>query len=298
MLGENLDIKILYEEANFIKETLSDIMIYCVWYPAGGFGHYINAMLSLYSDKFVRPTNTLEFSKNGNSHSVEQVVPKYFHNCWIDNFEFIDAKNYCVLVDNGIDDESINFKSVFPGAKIIKICYSDQSWPIVARTSIEKALTKNLEDELSIADWNTNSPWAQREKYFLYLRDHHFRHAWKKHGLEDHVIYIDSMCNYATLFKDINRIVPTMCFKDIWQQWRSANDAYIRPVEISKEIIAYVKSNTPLQLNHITDTWTQAVLYYFIQLEFGVEVPHNNYSDWFTNTTDIVKMLDKHGVIH
>jgi hypothetical protein len=271
-------------------------MIYCVWYPSGGFGHYINAVLSLYSDKFVRPTNTLEFSKNGNSHSVELVVSKYLHGCWSNSIEFIDSKNYSVLIDNGIHNESTNFRSVLPDAKIIKICYTDYSWPIIARTSIEKALTRTLEDELSIDFWNTDSPWAQREKYFLYLRDHHFRHAWKKHGLEDHVIYVDSMCAYATLFKDINSIVPTVSFEDNWQQWRAANDVYISPVEVSKKIVDLVKSNTLVELDHITDIWTQAVVYYFIQLEFGIEVPHNDYSNWFTNTIDIVKMLNKHGV--
>ena len=33
-----------------------------------------------------------------------------------------------------------------------------------------------------------------------------------------------------------------------------------------------------------------------LEEEFGIEVPHNDYADWFTNTNDIVIMLDKHGV--
>ena len=32
-------------------------MIYCVWYPSGGFGHFINAVLTLYSKDFEVPHN-------------------------------------------------------------------------------------------------------------------------------------------------------------------------------------------------------------------------------------------------
>ena len=32
-------------------------MIYCVWYPSGGFGHFINAVISLYGVDFKRPKN-------------------------------------------------------------------------------------------------------------------------------------------------------------------------------------------------------------------------------------------------
>ena len=30
-------------------------MIYCVQYPSGGFGHFINAILTLHGVEFVRP---------------------------------------------------------------------------------------------------------------------------------------------------------------------------------------------------------------------------------------------------
>ena len=29
----------------------------CVWYPAGGFGHFVNSILTLYGDGFVRPAH-------------------------------------------------------------------------------------------------------------------------------------------------------------------------------------------------------------------------------------------------
>ena len=102
-------------------------MIYCVWYPCGGFGHFINAVLTLHGKNFVRPSNSLKFSDTGDSHSLDLVTPKYQCNYWSGDIEFLPDKDYCVLIDNGINDENDNFKSVFPLATIIKICYSTDS---------------------------------------------------------------------------------------------------------------------------------------------------------------------------
>jgi hypothetical protein len=272
--------------------------VFCIWYPSGGFGHFINSLLSLYGENFVRPKKSLNFSTNGNSHDLDLVVPKYIHESWPESFEFIESKNYSVLIDNGINNESANFKSVFPAANVIKICYSDHSWPIVARTSIEKAMGSTLVQDLPTNEWSTNEDWAVREKYFLYLRDHSLRFQWRNSTQEEHTVYVDQMCKYSTLYSAISKIVKVEHFNDVWTHWRNANNRYLAPIEHARTIIDYVKQKKFYDVTHIDDLWTQAVLYYFIQLEFGVEVPHNDYSNWFTNTIDIVKMLDKHGVNH
>ena len=71
-------------------------MIYCVWYPSGGFGHFINAVLTLHGEDFVSPKNQLIFSKNGDSHNLDLIVPKYKNDHWPGPIEFHDDKNYCV----------------------------------------------------------------------------------------------------------------------------------------------------------------------------------------------------------
>jgi hypothetical protein len=95
-------------------------MIYCVWYPSGGFGHFISAILTFYGEGFVRPKNQLQFSDNGNSHNLDLITPKYFKDCWPGGIEFLNDKNYCVLVDNGINNQSEQFKYTFPNLKAIK----------------------------------------------------------------------------------------------------------------------------------------------------------------------------------
>lgn len=271
-------------------------MIYCVWYPSGGFGHFVNAILSLHGNNFARPSKALTFSDTGDSHNLDLVVPKYLHNRWPGNFDFSKSTNYSVLIDNGINDESTKFKSVFPESTVIKICYTNASWPIIARTLIEKAMSSNIETALTTDAWGGNKDWMRREKYFLYLRDHELRTAWRNSDVGGYSIFIDQMYQYQTMFDAVNTIASTESFENIWTQWRNANDVYISPVEIAQTIINYVKNKTSFDLGHIKDVWTQSVVYYFIQLEFGIEVPHNDYSNWFTNVADINKMLSNHGV--
>ena len=270
-------------------------MIYCVWYPSGGFGHFINAVLTLYGKDFLRPTGSLKFSSNGNSHNLDLVVPKYLHGQWVDHFEFLNDKNYCVLIDNGINNEQTHFKDRFTKATVIKICYSDQSWPVIAKTMIDKAMVSCIETELDTKDWKTDAPWAKREKYFLFLRDHNLRYAWR--ASNNYHLHIDDFFDYYVFFNKLNLLVSTESFKDLWEQWRHANDQYIAPIEIAKNVVAAVKLNQSCSLDHIQDIWIQSVVYYYIWITFGVEVPHNNYSNWFTNTQDIITMLNTHGVV-
>jgi len=271
-------------------------MIYCVWYPGGGFGHFINAVLTLHGNNFVRPKKQLKFSENGNSHDLDLVVPKYYHGYWPNGVEFCPDKNYCVLVDNGNNDsKSDAFRSTFPNATVIKICYSKFSWPVVARAMIEKAMDSTLEEQLPIDIWNTQDSWAQREKYFLFLRDHPLRHAWQatnEQCLDVGEIYED----YDKFYSVLNSIVKTDHFHDLWREWRRANAKYIGPATNAKNILSNIITGQHCDLSHITDVWSQAVIYYVIWLKYCIEVPHNDYANWFTNTNEIAIMLRDNGV--
>ena len=95
-------------------------MIYCIWYPSGGFGHFVNAILTLHGKNFVRPNKKLmNFSPDGNSHTLDLVVPKYHYNSWPGGIEFLNDKNYCVLIDNGIIEMIIS-KQPFHKQKLLK----------------------------------------------------------------------------------------------------------------------------------------------------------------------------------
>lgn len=273
-------------------------MIYCVWYPSGGFGHFINAILTLHGTNFVRPKNKkLMFGTNGNSHNLDLVAPKYFHDPNEYNFKFDENKIYSVLVDNGINNESMLFQNVFLNASIIKICYSDQTWPIVFRTMVEKAMAVEFDSEITLGtNWEVTDNWAIREKYFLLLRDHPIRHQWKPNTACLN-LFVDDLLDYRSLFDKLRSFeISIDNFKDDWIQWWQANLKFIDPATTGIKVIQSVKNKQLMDLSSITDLWTQAIVYYYIWLEFSFEVPHNDYSEWFTNTDQIVKMLSKHGV--
>lgn len=274
-------------------------MIYCVWYPAGGFGHFINAIISLYGKNFAKAHNSeLNFSPTGDSHQYALAAPKYLHDPDNYQFDFDQNKNYIVLIDNGINNHSDRFRSFFPGAKIIKISYSDYSWPIVAKTMIEKAMEVNLESQvdLDFNRWPTRSLWAYREKYFLFLRDHKLRFAWKPSDTDIN-LHVDELLDYDQFRSKLQTLFEIESFEDDWNSWRDANKKYIDPICIASGVMKSIQTQQSMPLAAITDAWTQAVIYYYIWLQYNFEVPHNDYSDWFTNTTDIVRMLKHYKII-
>ena len=274
-------------------------MIYCVWYPSGGFGHFVNAVLTLHGCNFVRPkVNNYEFSKKGNSHELQLVAPKYLQNPTHYDFDFCKSGHYSVLIDNGINDESTEFLKFFTDPTVIKICYCDRTWPIVARTMIEKAMGKEMSKEITVDNdkWSCNDSWARREKYFLFLRDHTLRSAWRVNN-NYHYLDISSMLSYDQFKNCLQSLgIKTDNFQQLWTKWNHANHAYLDPVAVAQQVIDNVKNNLESDISHIKDTWTQSVIYYYILLEYNFEVPHNDYSNWFTNTKEIAIMLNKHGV--
>jgi len=274
--------------------------ICCVWYPAGGFGHFVNSILTLYGHGFVRPSNKqFNFSDTGDSHALELVAPKYYNNPDQYKFLFDQPGIYSVLVDNGNNNETKKFLNYFANPQVIKICYSDYSWPIVARTMIEKGMRVELDQEIMIDldAWPSLENWAVREKYFLFLRDNHLRSSWRADSDCDNLL-IDDLVVYAKFKQQLDKFsIVTESFESLWANWVETNKKYLEPCKIAQNILDSVNLEEYYSLNHITDVWTQAVVYYYIWLKYAFEVPHNDYANWFTNVKDISIMLNKYGVL-
>jgi len=156
---------------------------------------------------------------------------------------------------------------------------------------IEKTMKSSIDKQLPTDNWDTSAPWAQREKYFLFLRDHDLRHAWR--STDDSALYIEELYeNYDEFFNIVNSFVKIEQCEDLWMQWRKSNAVYIDPVVIAKNIVGDVLAKWSTDLTHIKDVWTQAVVYYYIWLKFGIEVPHNDFADFFSNTKQIIELVE------
>lgn len=272
-------------------------MIYCVWYPAGGFGTYISSVLDRYGKNFVRPSESdFVFSPTGNSHLNEKVVPVYrdrIANRYQIKLDHSQG-NYSVLIDNGVNSESTKFLSVFPNAHVIKICYDDKSWPTLVQTLIVKAMNKTLESEIMPDQnkWDCADDWAVREKYFLFLIENQLRCAWKPDDISTS-LDVGQIWNYTSLVNFFSSIgIEVENFEHKHQKWQQANQQYFTPAHQAQYIVQCVKNRQEVDLTHITDLWQQAVVNYYVLLDFGVTVPANTYANWFQNTKQIWEMID------
>jgi len=271
-------------------------MIYCIWYPSGGFGHFVNALLCVYGNNFVSNSDSIVFSNDGNSHEFPLTLPKYNnkkHNLY--DLSFVnETQNYTVLVDNGIDDESCDFLHHFPDSNVIKMCYSDVTWPVVAKTYITKAMNSNLNEEISVdqESWPANEQWAQREKFFLFLRDHEFKNYWKPDNNTLNLL-VDDLMNYNQFVDSMQEInLPLNDFSEVYNKWWNSNKKYFDSVIVAQDVINAINTGQAKSLLQVNDVWTQAVVYYFIWLHFGVEVSHNDFSDFFEDTDQIKQWLN------
>lgn len=272
-------------------------MIYCVWYPSGGFGSYLSAVLDRYGKNFVKPDNKhIILSADGNSHLNTKIVPIYRNSLSSYEFEFDHSKgNYSVLIDNGINDEGTEFLNVFPNSQIIKVCYNDQSWPVVAHTMIVKAQKKTLESELSVdqSHWSSHEDWTVREKYFLFLTEHYLRSRWNS-DQRFSSLDVNQVWNYHDLVEFFESIgIAVDSFEHDHLQWQQANQKYFEPVHLANTIIEHVKQKQNIDLSHINDIWCQAVINYFVYVEFGIVVPANTYANWFNTTEQLWIMIDE-----
>lgn len=268
-------------------------MIYCVWYPGGGFGHFVNAVITLYGQGFKRPNDTdFEFSDNGSSHKLDLVLPKYLHDpATYQHTVSLDPNlNYSVLIDNSMHNEGEKFKNFFPGARVIKICYSDFTWPVVAKTMIVKTSDIGFEQAVNTEHgWNTNEDWAVREKYFLYLRDHHCRKMWKPN--KDLILEVSDLFEYQTLQNKLSSFgISTNDFESFWNNWFDRNRQYIEPVLLAKQLLESIEKdiNCPIDTD---DIWTQSIVYFLIWVRYHFEIPHNDHADFFRSTSEIIQLL-------
>lgn len=272
--------------------------IWCVWYPSGGFGHFINTVLTHHGIDFVRPFDTqYKFSSTGDSHTNELVAPKFLHNPTNYKFNFSETnKQYSVLVDNGINDQSKNFINTFPLAKIIKVCYSSTTWPIVAATAVYKAMESNFDSELAVdADcWPCLDAWAQREKYFLFLSGHRCRSLWNT-DTHCHNLLIDDLLEYDVFCHRLGKHgIRLTDFHELWKTWLVHNQKYIEPVIFAKKVIDAIDQDQTMDLLSCQDLWTQAVVNYLIWDRFSYTVPANDFANWFSNTDQITALLKHH----
>jgi len=291
--------------------------LYAIQYPAGSFGHFTHLIISNFGNNFVKSDDVVNFKnkkESGSSHFTSSMIKKYY--CIDEYKDYVSAdlvsdytrltKNnqfVTVIIDSGIADDSIEFLQFFPGAKHIRITYDDYSWPFSAKAFYTRCMAEVLHKKTSISQfiepdadrWNSNDPWEQREKYFLFLKEHPFREYWRDLNNCTN-INVDKYLSY----NELATALSFSCigdFEEVYDQFFKANKTHIEWYLECRRVLEALKNKENISLSNINDLFSQATINYYIYIIYNFEVPAWDYRDWFVNTTDIFDLLEKNNII-
>jgi hypothetical protein len=290
-----------------IDKTSKNLLL--INYPSGGYGFYLARLINHFVTNIVQTTDTFLFDRRGRSHSLPLVVGHihFEQNCILstvdDRYQSEIQKQKYVTIPycpGILNDTTSNLKHNFPNAKIIRLCYHDNVWPLIFQNCILKAASGTLEDnvEFDCEKFGSSDDWARRENFSLLFTHHHYRTMWKDH---DKCLNID-IFELLTATQDCLHQVANFIGGSIinlddlpnrHQQFLNANPNTVCHLEIL-DIVKNLNINR--DLTHINQLYHQAVLNFYLQLKFNFIIPSNDYADWFTNTKEIVTMLNDHGV--
>jgi len=156
-------------------------------------------------------------------------------------------------------------------------------------SSLDEHFLKNL--------YWTDQDWGKRQKFLYFLKHHPTQGLWNP---EDDCVNIDieEIIDYDIFKSRLESAgIKLTDFSATHREWYRANKIYIDPVLQAQEIMEYIKRDENFLLSHITDLWTQAVVYYYIWLTYKIEVEHNKMPDFFTDTNQIRRWLIDQGVL-
>jgi hypothetical protein len=280
-------------------------------YPSGGYGYYLARLINSFVTNVVPTADLFEFDQLGTSHLLPLVAGDIHHEqnrnlysvneCYqrdIDQQKYILIP-YCPGIQN---DTTTNLEINFPNAKIVRLCYHDNTWPLIFQNCIVKAAAGTLETDVEFDSkkFGSGDNWARRENFSLLFENHHYRNMWKEY---DHARFLnidifELLTNpHCCLLKVANFINGSIYHSDRLldkhQQFLDANPNTITHLEI----LQIINSLTIEQdLMHVEHLYHQAVMNFYIQTKFNFVIPSNDYANWFTNTKEIVTMLTHHGV--
>lgn len=282
-----------------------------VSYPSGGYGFYMARLINFFVTNVIKTSDLFQFDETGTSHLLPLVAGDIHfeqnHNLRsidqiyqsdIDQQKYIIIP-YCPGINN---DNPYKIEKDFPNSKIIRLYYQDNTWPLVFQNCIIKAANDTLEKKVKFESerFGSSDDWAQRENYTLLCQHHELREKWKPHANKHwlNIDIYDLITNpHGCLYKVAEFIDGNLEQIDLLdhkhQQFLNANPHTVQHLANLQIVNDLLKEKS---LNHITELYQQAVINFYVKCKFDFWVPPNDYADWFTNTTQIVKMLNQHGI--
>lgn len=289
--------------------------LYCIQYPSGSFGHFIYLVLSYAGKGFASIDVEVQFNtaiKSGSSHFITSQIQKYYDtssyeeyakNRLIQDYTKVTGSGNLtgVIIDSGVNNDSLEFMNYFPGAPLVRVCYDDYSWPLAIRSFFGRCMSEVLAKETHILDfikvdpdrWQSSERWEQREKCFLLLKDNELRKLWKpvNNALN---IDITSILDYQSLYNHLSSILSINEFKSLHDKFYESNLHHFEWFTYCTRVLDALKTGKVIDLSMFSeDLYSQATINYYIYLVFSFEVPAWDYREWFKSTGEIFQMIDQ-----
>lgn len=292
---------------------MSDRLI-LIQYPSGGYGFYLTRLINRYVSGVVKVDDKFEFDRFGTSHGLP-LVYGHIHFNQNQNFDISSADpvyHQSILQGNhvlvpycpGINDDKISeTMDFFPGSRLIRLWYDDDSWPLVFFNAITKAKRGDVNKDVAFdsTQFGSAEQWARRENFSLLFENHPLRYQWKAVQHENvHNVNILSLLNDPlNCLQGIADYLGQSCqidHQDISAKHREFfkhNASAVLHLQILDLINDLASQRS---LDWVKDLFWQAAINFYIKQQYGIEVPCNTYSNWFKDTEEIVIMLKKQGI--
>ena len=257
-----------------------------IHYPSGGFGNYINVLISMCFDAIDTPEKDFKFSVDGNSHDF----PKSTWCHYEDNIRLF--RDDILLVDSGIERDYIEpIIEKFPNSPIIRMCIDEKSKSIVTQTCRYKAERSQFVID---GEW-----WEQREQYTLMYH----------YGKENNDYYINNFkpldgctnINISDLFVNFDKVLEQLSTvvgsydKDkayeIHNGFLESNNRYYKAEELVNIVQDALETKNHVELDDYS-LHDQGYLLFWLERKYNIkEIPPYDYREWFKNTKEIETCL-------
>jgi len=283
-----------------------------IHYPSGGYGFYLTRLINRYLDGVVKVEDHFDFDDQGTSHSLPLVYHNLHFNAYkefkismadIKYHPFITRGDFSLIpCCPGITADFLpDTLNKYPESLFLRLHYDDQSWPLVFYNAIHKAMKGdvNIDIQFDSTMYGSTDNWARRENFSLLCKNHDLRNAWRpvQNSRVFNINILSLITDPGACIKEVatflNQSYQLSDIKQKHQLFLDSNPGTVKHLNILNLVDNLEKDQSLLQIDEL---FWQGVFNFYIEKKYQITIPPNSYSNWFTSTGDVVRMLKELGV--
>lgn len=278
--------------------------IIAISYPPGGFGHFVYHVLTHYFNETVKVADpSFTFAASGDAHASRKYAPiwnprdsyKPYISTQVNQHDRI-----VVLCDHGWNHSSVqDIWRDFPSAHVVRMVIDEDAEPVIYHTYINKT-GQTFDHAQQVAQhWpEANEAWAQRENFTLWYRSRPFVFAPVMHPRATNLAISQLLMSPAESFLALSRdlgltVSDPNGLVSFCRKWLTSQQQYCNIFLMWRKIINALDNDINLDLGSIQDLHDQGYINYRVERRYNIEIPVNDYRDWFANTDELREMIQQ-----